>query len=195
MQSTGAGGVFEIEILDNRPGLLTFRAAGSGARTAFENESGGHRWQRIPPNEKRGRVHTSTVTVAVLKEPEPQELEIRDSEIEWQATRGSGPGGQNRNKVSSAVIMKHKPTGLTVRCETERSQGQNWKSALSLLRARLLEQKVSSAKTNENLARKQQVGCGARGDKTWTIRTQDGVVTDHKTGRKIQLRNYLKGEF
>jgi peptide chain release factor 1 len=133
--------------------------------------------------------------VAVLREPEAKDFQIRDQDIEWTAIRGSGPGGQNRNKVASCVQMRHKPSGLMVRCETERSQNQNYNSALSLLRARLLEQQVSSANNAENQARRDQVGCGARGDKTWTIRTQDGIVTDHKTGRKIQLREYLKGNF
>jgi peptide chain release factor 1 len=133
--------------------------------------------------------------VAVLKEPEAKDFQIRDQDIEWQATIGSGPGGQNRNKVASCVQMRHKPSGLTVRCETERRQNQNYNLALALLRARLLEQQETAASTAENQARKSQVGCGARGDKTWTIRTQDGIVTNHRTGRKIQLRDYLKGDF
>jgi peptide chain release factor 1 len=122
-------------------------------------------------------------------------VRLNPSDLEIQTTRGSGPGGQNRNKVETAVIVKHRPTGIIVRCETERSQHQNRQLALALLRARIVERSTEAAKNAENLARKEQVGCGARGDKTWTIRTQDGIVTDHGTGRKIQLREYLKGNF
>jgi peptide chain release factor 1 len=130
-----------------------------------------------------------------LREPEEQDFRIREQDIEWKATIGSGPGGQNRNKVKSCVQMTHKPSGIMIRCETERQQKQNYNLALSLLRTRLLEQQESAANTAENQARRSQVGCGARGDKSWTIRTQDGIVTDHRTGRKIRLRDYLKGDF
>ena len=168
---------------------------GLGVEQVFKDEAGGHRWQRIPPNEKRGRVHTSTVTVAVLREPSQAEVVVRDCDVEWQAVRGSGAGGQNRNKVSSAVQLWHKATGIMVRCEAERSQLQNRNTAMALLRARLLEAKESAAHGSESATRKAQLGCGARGDKRRTVREQDDQVNDHITGRRWRLKDYLRGDW
>ena len=162
---------------------------------AFANEAGGHRFQRIPPNERRGRVHTSTVTVAVLREPEASEFVLNPADLEWKTTRGSGPGGQNRNKVESAVVLTHLPTGVTVRCESERSQHQNRERALGVLRARLVEQRASALSSATNAARRAQLGSGMRGDKRRTIRYQDGVVTDHVLGKQWRLKEYLRGDF
>jgi peptide chain release factor 1 len=168
---------------------------GAGANEAFRDEGGGHRWQRVPPNEKRGRVHTSTITVAVLPEPTPTELRLRPEEIEWVTCRGSGAGGQHRNKTESAVVVTHRPTGLTVRCESERSQHQNRATALSLLRARLFAAESERRYVARAEERKRQVGSGMRGDKRRTIRCQDGIVTDHPTGRSWTLREYQRGEW
>lgn len=161
----------------------------------MRNEPGGHRHQRIPPNEKRGRVHTSTVTVAVLREPEEAEVRLDERDLEWSTCRGSGAGGQHRNVTDSAVILKHKPSGLTVRCENERSQHQNKATALGLLRARLLAAKqeaVTGARASE---RKRQLGSGQRGDKTRTYRWQDDIVTDHRTNKKTSFSKVRKGDF
>ena len=188
------GGGFSCETLDERPGLLIFRVTGTGANRVFTNEGGGHRWQRIPPTERNGRVHTSTVTVAVLPEPTAVEVEIRQQDIEWTACRGSGAGGQARNKTSNAVQMKHSPTGVSVRVESERSQRQNYDNALGLLRARIqvaATARVEGARAGE---RKAQVGTGQRGDKIRTYRTQDDVVTDHRTGKKARLKDVLRGD-
>jgi peptide chain release factor 1 len=134
------------------------RVTGKGAARMFANESGGHRWQRVPPNERKGRVHTSTVTVAVLREPTPTEMVIRDADLEWATCRGSGAGGQHRNKTETAVVVKHLPSGLAVRCEAERSQLQNKATALGLLRARLLATKDDAATAAHNANRREQVG-------------------------------------
>ncbi len=161
----------------------------------FRDESGGHRWQRVPPNDKRGRVHTSTVTVAVLAEPTTVQVAIRDEDLDWTATRGSGAGGQARNKTSSAVQLWHLPTGLMVRCEGERSQTQNRATALEILRAKIwTAQQQAAAKSHAN-DRRQQVGSGMRGDKRRTIRIQDGVVNDHVTGRTWRTKEYLRGDW
>ena len=141
------------------------------------------------------RVQTSTVTVAVLREPEESELVIRDSDVDIQATRGSGAGGQNRNKVSSAIILTYRPTGLQVRCETERDQHKNKRLAFGILRAKLLEAKENSEHAARNQARKEQLGVGARGDKRRTIRTQDDNVTDHVLGKKMRFKDYEKGNW
>jgi peptide chain release factor 1 len=170
-----------------------FRATGHGAVAAYRNEAGGHRWQQVPSNSDR--VQTSTVTVAVLREPEESELIIRESDVDIQATRGSGAGGQNRNKVSSAIIMTYKPTGLQVRCETERDQHKNKRLAFGILRAKLLEAKENSEHASRNQARKEQLGVGARGDKRRTIRTQDDNVTDHVLGKKMRFKDYEKGNW
>ncbi len=168
---------------------------GKGAEELFKDEAGGHRWQRVPPNEKRGRVQTSTVTVAVLPEPTEVQIEIPEKDIEWQACRGSGAGGQARNKTSSAVQMRHLPSGLIVRCEAERSQHQNRQTAMAILRARLWAAKKEGAAASQEALRRGQVGSGQRGDKRRTIRTQEGVVNDHVTGRQWRLKEYLRGDW
>ena len=188
-------GVFSVEVTDDRPGLIVFEVSGVGAAEAFANEAGGHRWQRVPENDKRGRVHTSTVTVAVLPEPTESELVLREVDLEWSTCRGSGPGGQHRNKTESAVILKHRPTGVQVRCESGRSQHQNRCSAFAHLRARLWETESGRTVAERASSRAAQVGSGMRGDKRRTVRTQDGRVTDHVSGRVWRLRDYLKGEF
>lgn len=161
----------------------------------FKNEPGGHRWQRIPPTEKKGRVQTSTVTVAVLREPTPAELNIPDRDIEFSTCRSSGAGGQSVNTTNSAVILVHTPTGTRVRCESERSQLQNRATAMAVLLARLLALKEDAQSTSLNASRKNQVGSGVRGDKVRTIRVQDGIVTDHMLDVKVSLKEYLRGDF
>ena len=190
-----ARGVFDAAIVSDRPGVVVLQVSGLGVDQVFANEAGGHRWQRVPPNEKRGRIQTSTVTVAVLREPTPAEVQVRDADIEWQACRGSGAGGQNRNKVSSAVQIWHRSSGIMVRCEAERSQSQNRQTAMALLRARLLEARETAAAGTEAATRRAQLGCGARGDKRRTIREQEGQVVDHVTGRRWRLRDYLRGDW
>lgn len=188
-------GVFDVEIVDERPGLITFRATGKEVESTFGDEGGGHRWQRIPPNEKRGRVHTSTVTVAVLPEPSAEEFTLNMADIEWTACRGSGPGGQNRNKVNSAVQLWHKPSGYTIRCESERSQLQNKNTAIAMMRAKLWEVKILAGTAETANSRRAQVGSGMRGDKRRTIRAQDGQVVDHVTGKRWRFKDYVRGEW
>lgn len=191
----GSGGVFSLEVLDRRTGSVTVRVSGKGSEKIFEEESGGHRWQRVPPNEKRGRVHTSTITVAVLPEISVSDLPIDDRDLEWTACRGSGAGGQHRNVTASAVTVRHVPSGLSVRCESERSQYQNKQTALALLRSRLWELRRSSLARERDESRSRQVGSGMRGDKRRTIRQQDGVVKDHLTGRTWRYEDYVRGKW
>ena len=161
----------------------------------FADEAGGHRWQRVPPSEKRGRVHTSTVTVAILPEPTEAQVKLDPRDLDIVTCRGSGPGGQHRNKTESAVQVTHRPTGVQVRCESERSQDQNKKTALAMLRARLWQAEQERAERERASDRRAQVGSGMRGDKRRTIRCQDGQVNDHVTGRTWRLRDYLRGEW
>lgn len=161
----------------------------------FRDEPGGHRWQRVPPTEKRGRVHTSTITIAVLPEATEAEIRLDPRDLEVKTCLGSGAGGQYRNKTESTVVIKHLPSGLTVRCESERSQHQNRATAMALLRARLWAAAEARRVGSVAAARKGQVGSGMRGDKRRTIREQDGVVHDHVTDRRWQLRAYKRGEW
>jgi peptide chain release factor 1 len=196
--STGSArrsAVFDLALTYEGEGILVFRVQGPGAAEAFRDEAGGHRWQRIPPGDKRGRVQTSTITVAVLPEPSATELRLAPGDLDWVTCRGSGPGGQHRNKTESCVVVTHKPTGLSVRCESERSQHQNREAALALLRARLHQAEVERRSAARADDRRRQVGSGMRGDKRRTIRCQEGVVVDHPTGRTWALRSYEKGEW
>lgn len=147
----------------------------------------------MPPGEKRGRIHTSTVTVAVLPEAGSADVRLADADLEWTVCRGSGPGGQHRNKTESAVVLVHRPTGVTVRCESERSQHQNRANALSVLRARLWQRERERLTGERGSARRAQVGSGMRGDKRRTIRVQDGAVTDHLTGKRWSYADYERG--
>ena len=195
-RSTGASrsrGVFDIELIDERPGQVELRVAGIGARALFEGEAGGHRWQRVPPTEKRGRVHSSTITIAVLEEVSEHALVIPPRELEFSACKASGSGGQHLQKTDSAVVLKHLPSGITVRCQSERSQHANREIALRILRARILERRDAEASTARAQRRRAQVGSGMRGDKRRTIRVQDDIVVDHETGRSWRFKDYRRG--
>lgn len=179
--------------MDERAGIAVIRVLGRGAAATFSQEAGGHRWQRVPPNERRGRVHTSTITVAVLSEPTEREVVLHDADLEVTTMRGSGAGGQHRNVTDSAVRIRHLPTGVEVRCESERSQHQNKETALGVLRARLQEHWRVEAAGERADDRRRQVGSGMRGDKRRTIRTQDDSVVDHVTGRAWRYKDYVRG--
>ena len=174
---------------------MVFSVSGKGSNQLFESETGGHRWQRIPPNEKRGRVHTSTITVAVLPIDTYSSVKINYDELDIQTCRGSGAGGQHRNKTETAVVITHIPTGLVVRCENERSQHQNKAQAIETLQARLLELQRSKDKNSRDALRKDQVGSGQRGDKTFTIAVQRDQVTNHYTGKSTTYKRYSRGHF
>ena len=161
----------------------------------FEGEAGGHRWQRVPPTEKRGRIHSSTITVAVLPVPDETELCIRPVDLEWSACRSSGKGGQNLQKTNSAVQLTHLPTGIQIRCESERSHHHNRIAALAALRARLAAEQRAERAADRDRNRRGQIGSGMRADKRRTVRVQDGVVVDHLTGRTWRLRDYQRGRW
>lgn len=184
-----------FEIIDNRPGMLIFQVTGREAEALFKNEPGGHRWQRVPPTERSGRVHTSTITVAVLPEPTKAQVHLKDSDLEWKTCRGSGAGGQHRNVTDSAVLLKHKPSGLVVRCESERSQFQNKASARAVLASRLWAAELQKISGGRAADRKTQVGSGMRGDKRRTVRSKDGQVNDHVTGRYWDYKKYIRGDW
>lgn len=192
MRRLRCGAGFSLEVTEERPGFLVFKATGKGAVSLFAQESGGHRWQRIPPTEKRGRVQTSTVTVAVFPAGAGDQ-EIRESDITWYATKGSGPGGQHKNTTLSKIVAVHAPTGITAQADG-RSQAQNRQNAIAEVMARVRQHFRNVSAGQERADRQQQVGTGQRGDKIRTIRVQDGVVTNHLNGRKISYSSYSKGE-
>lgn len=166
--------------------------------TIFENESGGHRIQRIPPTEKKGRVHTSTITVAVFLEEtnKVSTLEIDESkDLIIKTCRGSGAGGQHRNKTETAVQVTHIPSGISVRSENGRSQYQNKMTAINMIRMKLSSSEKEKNSRESSADRKNQVGSGMRGDKRRTIRFQDGIVTDHILNVQWNLKDYLRGNY
>lgn len=161
---------------------IVFTVEGDGAWSRFKFESGVHRVQRVPETESGGRVHTSTVTVAVLPEMETADIQLNPADIEMQVFRSSGAGGQHVNKTSSAVRLIHRPTGTVVECQQERSQFQNRDKAMRLLASRLYEaeqEKISSEYTEK---RRSQVGSGMRNERIRTYNFPQGRVTDHRIG-------------
>jgi peptide chain release factor 1 len=171
-----------------------FRVSGRGADDAFEHEAGGHRWQRVPPTEKRGRVQTSTVTVAVLEEPSEYEVQIDPRDLDEKFVRGSGKGGQHRNVTDSCVVLTHKPSGIKVRVDGGRSQHINRETAMGLLRARLKAAGQAQVSGNRSARRKAQVGTGMRADKVRTVALQRDQVTNHLNGRSMPAKLYLRGQ-
>lgn len=183
----------ECELLSHAPGQIALHVCGRGAARAFEYEPGGHRWQRVPPTEKRGRVHSSTVTVAVLREPAARECRIPSCEVKFEAYRASGPGGQHRNTSDTAIRATHLPTGIQACAETK-SQQRNKELALGVLRARVAERAEGQERAQRNSERREQVGSGMRADKVRTVAEQRGRVENHLTGRRIPLRDYERGQ-
>ena len=184
--------IFEYELLDSRPGFVSVLFKGKNAGDIFKNEGGGHRVQRVPPTEKRGRTHTSTVTIAVLEPLEFPEQELNMDEIHIREQRGSGPGGQHRNKTNSCIVATHKPTGISVKIDA-RSQYQSKRMALSILSSRIADINKKEILNLRDQDRKNQFGCGKRGDKIRTYRFQDDQVTDHRTGETWNLKSWLRG--
>ncbi len=190
----------KIDLMDAHPTPLggfrsiVFAVSGRRAYGHFKFEGGVHRVQRVPKTEAAGRVHTSTATVAVLHEVEALEVDLKESDLEIEAFRASGPGGQNVNKVSSAVRIKHLPTGIVVACQEERSQHKNKEKALRLLRAQLKANMEAQAEQERASTRRILIGSAARSEKIRTYNFPQNRVTDHRIELTIyRLEEILDG--
>ncbi len=181
----GIGGLKEV----------VFEVRGQGAYSRLKFESGVHRVQRVPATEAQGRIHTSTATVAVLPEAEEVEIEVNEADLRIDIFHSGGAGGQNVNKVATAVRITHKPTGIVVVCQDERSQLKNRTKAMAVLRARLLDQKQSAQAEEIAGARRKQVGTGERSEKIRTYNFPQDRLTDHRIGLTVHgLPRILDGE-
>jgi peptide chain release factor 1 len=183
--TTGVGGFKEV----------IFEVNGKGAYSRLKYESGVHRVQRVPITESQGRIHTSTATVAVLPEVDEVEVHIDPGDLEITAYGSSGPGGQHMQKNATAIRVVHKPTGMVVTCESERSQTQNRLRALNILRARLYEIEQEKQAEELDAARRSQVGTGERSEKIRTYNFPQNRVTDHRIGLTLyRLSTVLEGD-
>ncbi len=188
----------EVDVNESELGGLkeaSFTVIGNGAYSKFKFESGVHRVQRVPDTESQGRIHTSTITVAVLPEAEDVDIEILDKDVKVDTYRASGAGGQHVNKTESAIRMTHLPTGIVVNCQDERSQIKNREKAIKILKSKLYDFYQTQADKEYAERRKTQVGTGDRSERIRTYNFPQGRVTDHRIGLTLySLENFMNGD-
>lgn len=173
---------------------VSAEVSGEGVYDALRHESGVHRVQRVPVTERQGRIHTSTASVAVLPVVEAKQVEVKESDIEVSFSRAGGPGGQNVNKVETAVRILHKPTGIVVSCRMERSQHANREKAMEMLRAMLYDEQARQSVGSVSELRNSQIGSAERSEKIRTYNFPEDRITDHRIGKKFHnIEKVLEG--
>jgi peptide chain release factor 1 len=183
---------WKIEELDTSKTII-LSIAGEGVWTNLGFESGTHQVKRVPATETQGRIHTSTATVAVLPEPEEIEIDLDPNDVKESITTSTGPGGQNVNKVATAVHLIHEPTGIEVRMQDTKSQAQNREKAWKLLRARLFDVQKAKIDAERAEARNSMIGSGNRAEKIRTYRYKDNLIVDHRISGNYNLADVLSG--
>jgi len=186
---------YKFETMEAAEGAYTFEIKGDAAYSIFKYEGGTHRVQRVPETESQGRIHTSTATVAVLPEVEDVEVEVNQNDLQIDVYRSSGPGGQSVNTTDSAVRITHKPSGIVISMQDEKSQLQNRERAMKLLRAKLYEAELAKQQATLSAERKSQVGTGDRAEKIRTYNYPQRRITDHRINLTVHnLEAVLGGE-
>jgi peptide chain release factor 1 len=190
---------WKVEVLDARPSekggfdSIEFEVHGHGAYSQLKFEGGVHRVQRVPKTEAQGRIHTSAATVAVMPEADPVEVEIKPEDLDIKASTSTGPGGQSVNTTYSAIRMVHKPTGLVVEMQDEKSQLQNREKALRVLRARLYDLKLAEQQAKIGAQRRSMVGSGARSEKIRTYNFKENRISDHRIKLTLHRLDQVMG--